>query len=250
MGILSAGLKKAAKASRSISNKDYTPPKKDINPLLKQMEEAFTSPDLDLFDKDSNAETELVGRFYSPVYSTIEKMPIGKEGTKGENIMGYLNKRAPNVDKSEVESCIFKSIFLKDVPAIDASIPVSANLLITAVVASIEIFAAAEIGATFVIDVWNFSISIAEDVNDKAMTSVTLAVSAAERPKPLTLAPATVAALAKSESVATANAKVASCAFKISLVENPNLPKFACNSATCFAVKKVDLPKSCADFVN
>jgi hypothetical protein len=95
-----AGLGKGLKALAG----SVTPPKKDINPLLKQMEEAFTSPDLDLFDKDPNAETELVGRFYSPVYSTIEKMPIGKEGTKGENIMGYLNKRAPNVDKSELES--------------------------------------------------------------------------------------------------------------------------------------------------
>jgi len=95
-----AGLGKGLKALVG----SVTPPKKDINPLLKQMEEIFTSPDSDLFDKGPNSETELVGRFYSPVYSAIEKMPIGKEGTKGENIMGYLNKRAPNVDKSELES--------------------------------------------------------------------------------------------------------------------------------------------------
>lgn len=95
-----AGLGKGLKALAG----SVTPPKKDINPLLKQMEEAFTTPDPAPFGEGSEFETEVVGRFYSPVYSAIEKMPIGKEGTKGENIMGYLNKRAPNVDKSELES--------------------------------------------------------------------------------------------------------------------------------------------------
>jgi hypothetical protein len=95
-----AGLGKGLKALAG----SVTPPKKDINPLLKQMEEAFTTPDPAPFGEGSEFETEVVGRFYSPVYSAIKKMPIGKEGTKGENIMGYLNKRAPNVDKSELES--------------------------------------------------------------------------------------------------------------------------------------------------
>jgi len=95
-----AGLGKGLKALAG----SVTPSKKDINPLLKQMEEAFTTPDPAPFGEGSEFETEVVGRFYSPVYSAIEKMPIGKEGTKGENIMGYLNKRAPNVDKSELES--------------------------------------------------------------------------------------------------------------------------------------------------
>ena len=95
-----AGLGKGLKALAG----SVTPPKKDINPLLKQMEEAFTTSDPAPFGEGSEFETEVVGRFYSPVYSAIEKMPIGKEGTKGENIMGYLNKRAPNVDKSELES--------------------------------------------------------------------------------------------------------------------------------------------------
>ena len=109
MGILSAGLKRTIKSSRSKSAEDFTPPKKDINPLLKQMEEAFLTSDAAEIETgplgDSlRSEGEVVGRFYSPVYSAIEKMPIGKEGTKGENIMGYLNKRAPNVDKSEIES--------------------------------------------------------------------------------------------------------------------------------------------------
>ena len=56
-------------------------------------------------------------------------------------------------DKSEAGSAIFKKIFLKDVPAIDASIPASVSVPITAVVASNDIFAAAEIGDTLVIDV-------------------------------------------------------------------------------------------------
>ncbi len=110
-----AGLGKGLKALAG----SVTPPKKDINPLLKQMEEVFTTPDdvektTDFlgnpiyFPRSSQAnlaaDEKVIGRFYSPVYSAIEKMPIGKEGTKGENIMGYLNKRAPNVDKSELES--------------------------------------------------------------------------------------------------------------------------------------------------
>jgi len=110
-----AGLGKGLKALAG----SVTPPKKDINPLLKQMEEVFTTPDdvektTDFlgnpvyFPRSSQghvaSDEKVIGRFYSPVYSAIEKMPIGKEGTKGENIMGYLNKRAPNVDKSELES--------------------------------------------------------------------------------------------------------------------------------------------------
>jgi len=100
-----AGLGKGLKALAG----SVTPPKKDINPLLKQMEEAFITSDAAEIDTNPlgnslESETKVIGRFYSPVYSAIEKMPIGKEGTKGENIMGYLNKRAPNVDKSELES--------------------------------------------------------------------------------------------------------------------------------------------------
>lgn len=100
-----AGLGKGLKALAG----SVTPPKKDINPLLKQMEEAFTTPDVaekstDFFGNPVEPDEKVIGRFYSPVYSAIEKMPIGKEGTKGENIMGYLNKRAPNIDKSELES--------------------------------------------------------------------------------------------------------------------------------------------------
>lgn len=84
-----AGLGKGLKALAG----SVTPPKKDINPLLKQMDQMLT-----LDDPNKIAE------FYSPVISAIDKMPIALEGTKGENIMGYLNKRAPNVSKAELES--------------------------------------------------------------------------------------------------------------------------------------------------
>ena len=60
----------------------------------------------------------------------------------------------PNdLDKSEEGSCIFNNIFLKDVPAIEASIPASDNLAIIVVVSSIENPAALAIGATLVIEV-------------------------------------------------------------------------------------------------
>ena len=66
----------------------------------------------------------------------------------------------------------------------------------------------------------------AELVNATAITSTnSLMFHSASKAKPLTAAPATIAALPKSVSVAVANNKVASCAFNISCVEKPNLPK-------------------------
>ena len=94
MGLLSA----AAKVAR-IANKIDVPdipsvptqssvPKSKMNPLVKKR---------DLVD---DTDTD----FYSPVLSTIEQMTIGKKGSKGENISAFLQKRAPNVAKSELES--------------------------------------------------------------------------------------------------------------------------------------------------
>ena len=40
--------------------------------------------------------------FYSPLRSAVEQMPIAREGSTGETIMAYLNKRAPNVSSSEI----------------------------------------------------------------------------------------------------------------------------------------------------
>jgi len=110
MGLLSSGIKAARTAKRAVPDAtDYTKPKKKINPLVKPREQIFESPDLietptDYFGDPVGPELEIVGKLYSPVYSAIEEMPIGKQGTKGENISAYLNKRAPNVEKAELES--------------------------------------------------------------------------------------------------------------------------------------------------
>jgi hypothetical protein len=38
-----------------------------------------------------------VARFYSPLESAIDEAPIGKEGTRGENVEAFVRKRAPKV---------------------------------------------------------------------------------------------------------------------------------------------------------
>jgi hypothetical protein len=43
-----------------------------------------------------------IGEFYSPVKDTIEQMPIAKEGSTGQTIEAFINKRSPNVTKSEL----------------------------------------------------------------------------------------------------------------------------------------------------
>ena len=105
MGMFTKGLKKAIE-----SQPPKTKPKKEISPLVKQTEDIFITPEENTFqtkflpEDEEVMKSEVIGRLYSPVYSAIENMPIGKEGTKGENISAYLNKRAPNVDKAELES--------------------------------------------------------------------------------------------------------------------------------------------------
>ena len=104
MGILTKGIKKAIE-----SQTPKTKPKKEISPLVKQTEDMLVTADqipeqTDYFGKKVEPYEEVIGRLYSPVYSAIENMPIGKGGTKGENISAYLKKRAPNVDKAELQS--------------------------------------------------------------------------------------------------------------------------------------------------
>jgi len=104
MGIFTKGIKEVVK--KQISE---TKPKKEISPLVKQTEDILVTPDqipeqTDYFGKKVDPYEEVIGRLYSPVYSAIENMPIGKGGTKGENINAYLQKRAPNVDKAELQS--------------------------------------------------------------------------------------------------------------------------------------------------
>jgi len=65
------------------------------NPMFKQTDEALTDV------ADPNDPT--VARFYSPLESAIDEAPIGKEGTRGENIEAYVRKRAPKVTQGEME---------------------------------------------------------------------------------------------------------------------------------------------------
>ena len=78
------------------------------------------------------------------------------------------------------------------------------------------------------------------------MTSATRVVSLASKPNPRNVAPATSAARARSESVACANANVASVTCVISFAVKPNFANSVCNSATCEALKMVDAPKRLA----
>ena len=55
-----------------------------------------------LFKKKDSTDSSLV-TFYSPLRSAIEEMQFSEKGKSGQEIMAYLNKRAPNVSKSEIE---------------------------------------------------------------------------------------------------------------------------------------------------
>jgi len=63
-----------------------TKPKKEVSPLFKDK------------DKSIAQQTD----FYSPIVSSIENLPIGKDGMKGSSITAFLNKRASNVNKTEL----------------------------------------------------------------------------------------------------------------------------------------------------
>ena len=65
------------------------------NPMFKQAEDVLTDV------ADPNDPT--VARFYSPLESAIDEAPIGKEGTRGENIEAFVRKRAPKVTQAEME---------------------------------------------------------------------------------------------------------------------------------------------------
>lgn len=66
-----------------------------FNPMFKQTDEVIS----DVADPDDPT----VARFYSPLESAIENAPIGKEGTRGENVEAFVRKRAPKVSKAEME---------------------------------------------------------------------------------------------------------------------------------------------------
>ena len=65
------------------------------NKMFKETEEVL--PDV------ADPADPTVARFYSPLESAIENAPIGKEGTRGENIEAFVRKRAPKVTAAEME---------------------------------------------------------------------------------------------------------------------------------------------------
>ena len=48
-------------------------------------------------------EDTVVAEFYSPLESAIQEAPIGKKGTKGQNIEAFVRKRAPKVSQGELD---------------------------------------------------------------------------------------------------------------------------------------------------
>jgi hypothetical protein len=66
-----------------------------FNPMFKQTDEAL--------EDVSNPATSTIAEFYSPLDSAIENAPIGKQGTRGENIEAFVRKRAPKVTQAELD---------------------------------------------------------------------------------------------------------------------------------------------------
>lgn len=66
-----------------------------FNPMFKQTDEVMS----DVADPSDPT----VARFYSPLESALDEAPIGKEGTRGENVEAFVRKRAPKVTKGEME---------------------------------------------------------------------------------------------------------------------------------------------------
>ena len=65
------------------------------NKMFKETEEVLTDV--------ADPADPTVARFYSPLESAIENAPIGKEGTRGENVEAFVRKRAPKVTAAEME---------------------------------------------------------------------------------------------------------------------------------------------------
>jgi hypothetical protein len=87
-GMATTGASVATKPKGSLSaGAARTKKKSEINPLFKRREA-----------KDSSLVT-----FYSPLRSAIEEMQFSEKGKSGQEIMAYLNKRAPNVSKGEID---------------------------------------------------------------------------------------------------------------------------------------------------
>jgi hypothetical protein len=73
-----------------------------FNPMFKDIDQPYIPKDRVLFDVE-NPDTDTIAEFYSPMESAIENAPIGKAGTRGENIEAFVRKRAPKVTKGELD---------------------------------------------------------------------------------------------------------------------------------------------------
>ena len=127
MGILSKGLTKLLKPEVGPLG---GPSKKVRNPIVKPRVDTtktvtrdinFDIEDRESIDKiygdaggyrDTKGKDYVIpkkiGEFYSPVKDTIEQMPIAKEGSTGQTIEAFLNKRSPSVTKSELANARIK----------------------------------------------------------------------------------------------------------------------------------------------
>lgn len=54
-------------------------------------------------DLQEGVDSTVVAEFYSPLESAIQEAPIGKKGTKGQNIEAFVRKRAPKVSQGELD---------------------------------------------------------------------------------------------------------------------------------------------------
>lgn len=87
-GLATTGAAGATKPAGSLSaGAARTKKKSEINPLFKPKTR-----------NDGSLVT-----FYSPLRSAIEEMQFSEKGKSGQEIMAYLNKRAPNVSKGELD---------------------------------------------------------------------------------------------------------------------------------------------------
>jgi ElaB/YqjD/DUF883 family membrane-anchored ribosome-binding protein len=66
-----------------------------FNPMFKQTDEVMADV--------ADPRDPTVARFYSPLESALDEAPIGKEGTRGENVEAFVRKRAPKITKGEME---------------------------------------------------------------------------------------------------------------------------------------------------
>tara|TARA_R110000782_G_scaffold115670_2_gene205747 strand:+ start:357 stop:4085 length:3729 start_codon:yes stop_codon:yes gene_type:complete len=73
-----------------------TLPKKEVSPLFRETQTVIDkNKPVDFRDPKNTT-------FYSPVLTALQNLPIGKDGMLGSNIIKFLKKRAPNINKTEL----------------------------------------------------------------------------------------------------------------------------------------------------